>query len=349
MSYITKVESWLKTNTYELDQFMKLDELEKLKNNKGYSVAVVIPTLEEEGTIGSVLDCLTQKLMLKHKIIDELVVIDGGSKDATPELCKLYDPIVSFHQQSNILSEICNHRGKGEALWKSLFVTKSDIVIYVDSDIKNFDERFVVGILGPLLVNDNTKFVKGYYKRPYISGNGIRTNEGGRVTELCARPLLNILYPELSGFIQPLGGEYGGFRSVLENINYTSGYGVEVQTLIEMLETHGLDSMAQCNLIERQHRHQPINSLSKMSSAIMQTILKRHLNKDNLNSGILIKNLMKENNEFVKSRSEEQLHCNCSGEDMENENFKYAYINETVLPHMSEIRKLVGENITQVL
>ena len=116
-----------------------------------------------------------------------------------------------------------------------------------------------------------------------------------------------------------------------------------------MLENHGLDSMAQCNLIERQHRHQPINSLSKMSSAIMQTILKRHLNKNNLNSGILIKNLMKENNEFIKSRSSDQLHCNCSGEDMENENFKYAYINETVLPHMNHIRKIVGENITEIL
>ena len=214
-------------------------------------------------------------------------------------------------------------------------------IIYVDSDIKNFDERFVVGILGPLLINDSAKFVKGYYRRPYISGSGTRTNEGGRVTELCARPLLNILYPELSGFIQPLGGEYGGYRNVLENINYTSGYGVEVQTLIEMLEKHGLESMAQCNLIERQHRHQPINSLSKMSSAIMQTILKRHLDKSNLNSGILIKNLMKENNEFVKSRSEDQIHCNCSGEDISNDNFKFAMINETVLPNMSEIRQLM--------
>ena len=341
MSYITKVENWLQTHTYELDDFMKLDNLQKLKDSKGYSVAVVIPTLEEEGTIGNVLECLTTRLMKEYSIINELVVIDGGSKDKTQLICEQYSELVSFQQQSNILSSVCNYRGKGEALWKSLYVTKSDIIIYVDSDIKNFDERFVVGILGPLLINDSAKFVKGYYRRPYISGSGTRTNEGGRVTELCARPLLNILYPELSGFIQPLGGEYGGYRNVLENINYTSGYGVEVQTLIEMLEKHGLESMAQCNLIERQHRHQPINSLSKMSSAIMQTILKRHLDKSNLNSGILIKNLMKENNEFVKSRSEDQIHCNCSGEDISNDNFKFAMINETVLPNMSEIRQLM--------
>ncbi len=221
-----------------------------------------------------------------------------------------------------------------------MYVTKSDIIIYVDSDIKNFDERFVVGILGPLLYNDQIKFVKGFYKRPYIGSEGSVTNEGGRVTELCARPLLNILYPELSGFIQPLGGEYGGYRDILENVKYTSGYGVEVQTLIEIYEKFGLDSIAQCNLIERQHRHQPINSLSKMSSAILQTILRRHLDSNILNSGIFIKNLIKQNNKFIKSRSEEQLHCNCSGENLDNDNFKFAFINETELPNMSEVKKL---------
>ncbi len=339
MSYITKVESWLKNNTYELEKFMDLQSLEILKKKNGYSVAVVIPTLEEEGTIGFVLECMIEKLIYKYKIIDELVVIDGGSKDKTKEICYNFNEVL-FYDQNNILKNISRNKGKGEALWKSLYVTKSDIIIYVDSDIKNFDERFVVGILGPLLYNDQIKFVKGFYKRPYIGSEGSITNEGGRVTELCARPLLNILYPELSGFIQPLGGEYGGYRNILENIKYTSGYGVEVQTLIEIYEKFGLDSIAQCNLIERQHRHQPINSLSKMSSAILQTILRRHLDSNILNSGIFIKNLIKENNKFVKSRSEEQLHCNCSGENLDNNNFKYANINETELPNMSEVKRL---------
>ncbi len=339
MSYITKVEAWLKNNTYELEKFMDLQSLEILKKKNGCSVAVVIPTLEEEGTIGFVLECMIEKLIYKYKIIDELIVIDGGSMDKTKEICNEFNEVL-FYYQNDILKNISSNKGKGEALWKSLYVTKSDIIIYVDSDIKNFDERFVVGILGPLLYNDQIKFVKGFYKRPYIGSEGSVTNEGGRVTELCARPLLNILYPELSGFIQPLGGEYGGYRDILENVKYTSGYGVEVQTLIEIYEKFGLDSIAQCNLIERQHRHQPINSLSKMSSAILQTILRRHLDSNILNSGIFIKNLIKQNNKFIKSRSEEQLHCNCSGENLDNDNFKFAFINETELPNMSEVKKL---------
>ena len=339
MSYITKVESWLKNNTYDLEKFMDLQSLEILKKKNGCSVAVVIPTLEEEGTIGFVLECMIEKLIYKYKIIDELIVIDGGSMDKTKEICNEFNEVL-FYNQNDILKNISSNKGKGEALWKSLYVTKSDIIIYVDSDIKNFDERFVVGILGPLLYNDQIKFVKGFYKRPYIGSEGSVTNEGGRVTELCARPLLNILYPDLSGFIQPLGGEYGGYRDILENVKYTSGYGVEVQTLIEIYEKFGLDSIAQCNLIERQHRHQPINSLSKMSSAILQTILRRHLDSNILNSGIFIKNLIKQNNKFIKSRSEEQLHCNCSGENLDNDNFKFAFINETELPNMSEVKKL---------
>jgi glycosyltransferase involved in cell wall biosynthesis len=338
MTTLEKVENWLEQNTYQLDQFKDLANLAKLKTEKGYSVAVVIPTLEEEETVGNVLECLVTKLMKQYNIIDEMIIIDGGSKDGTKDACSLFSDYVTFYEQSDILRNVCNFNGKGEALWKSLYVTKSDIVIYIDSDIKNFDERFVTGILGPMLVNDDIKFVKGYYKRPYIAAEGMKSNEGGRVTELCARPLLNILYPELSGFIQPLGGEYGGFRDVLENIEYTSGYGVEVQSLIEILEKFGLDCIAQSNLIERIHRHQPINSLSKMSSAIMQTILRRHIDSTSLNNTILIKNLMKENSSFVKSRSEDLLHCNCAGKAISNENFKYVEINEHILPCMSKIR-----------
>ena len=345
MTTLGRVEKWLETNTFQLDQFRNLENLARLKAEKGYSVAVVIPTLEEEETVGNVLECLITKLIKQNNIVDEMIVIDGGSKDKTKDICATYNDNVTFYEQSKILSNVCNFNGKGEALWKSLYVTKSDIIIYIDSDIKNFDERFVTGILGPILINDSIKFVKGYYKRPYIASEGMKSNEGGRVTELCARPLLNILYPDLSGFIQPLGGEYGGFRSVLENIEYTSGYGVEVQSLIEILEKFGLDCIAQSNLIERVHRHQPINSLSKMSSAIMQTILRRHIEGDKINSSILIKNLMKENSSFVKSRSAELTHCNCAGESITDDNFKYVEIKENILPCMSNIRSNLNSNL----
>lgn len=345
MTTLGRVEKWLETNTFQLDQFRNLENLARLKAEKGYSVAVVIPTLEEEETVGNVLECLITKLIKQNNIVDEMIVIDGGSKDKTKDICATYNENVTFYEQSKILSNVCNFNGKGEALWKSLYVTESDIIIYIDSDIKNFDERFVTGILGPILINDSIKFVKGYYKRPYIASEGMKSNEGGRVTELCARPLLNILYPDLSGFIQPLGGEYGGFRSVLENIEYTSGYGVEVQSLIEILEKFGLDCIAQSNLIERVHRHQPINSLSKMSSAIMQTILRRHIEGDKINGSILIKNLMKENSSFVKSRSAELTHCNCAGESITDDNFKYVEIKENILPCMSTIRNNLNINL----
>ena len=349
MSYLYDISNWLETNTFQLKDFSNLKNLENLKIQKGYTVSVVIPTLEEEKTIEVVLRYLIDKLILENKIIDELVVMDGGSKDNTIlkilALQKEFPNYIKLHNQDDVLSNVCQYKGKGEALWKSLYVTKGDIVIYSDSDIKNFDERFIVGILGPLLIRDNIKFVKGYYKRPFILSENTKSNEGGRVTELSARPLLNILYPQLSGFIQPLGGEYGGFREVLENIEYTSGYGVEVQTLIETLEKYGLESMAQTNLIERVHRHQPINALSKMSSAIMQTILKRKLDINTLNAGILIKNLNKENSNFVKSRSEGQTHCNCSGEDFSNDNFKFALINEQVLPAMQTLRSKLSNQV----
>lgn len=350
MSYLYNISNWLKTNTYELSDFSNLSKLENLKNNKNYKVSVVIPTLEEESTIETVLKYLIDKLIVNNKIIDELVVIDGGSKDNTISkilaLQKNYPNIIKLHNQDSILSQVCQYKGKGEALWKSLYVTEGDIVIYSDSDIKNFDERFIIGILGPLLISDKVKFVKGYYKRPFILSDNSKSNEGGRVTELSARPLLNMLYPELSGFIQPLGGEYGGFRNVLENIEFTSGYGVEVQTLIEVYEKYGLESLAQTNLIERVHRHQPINALSKMSSAIMQTILKRRLSVNDLNRGILIKNLSKENSNFVKSRTEGQSHCNCSGEDFTNDNFKFTLINENILPAMSKLKSELNSSTT---
>lgn len=338
LSYIEKTENWLKTNTYQEESYSDIQKLCDIKNEKGYTLSVVFPTLEEEATIGNTLDLVIEKLIKEYHLIDELVVIDGGSKDNTREVCDKYSEYIKFILQEDVLPQI-NYKGKGEALWKSLNCTTGDIVIYVDSDIKNFTERFITGIIAPLLLNDQVKFVKGFYKRPYILSDTNRSNEGGRVTELCARPLLNMLYPELSGFIQPLGGEYGGYRDVLESLEYTSGYGVEVQTLIEMLEKYGLESMAQVNLVERVHRHQPINSLSKMSFAIMQTILKRNTS-NNLNKMIMIKNLEKENSNFVKARTEGQTHCNCNGIDMENSYFKFTSISENVLPAMNTLKDL---------
>lgn len=333
---LNNIENWLDKNTYDYSIFSDLDFIESELRKKNLKVSVIIPTLEEESTIENILNIVLEKLYEKNKIVHEIIVIDGGSEDKTLEICNKYKDYIKIFDQKEIHCEI-NNGGKGEALWKSLFVCEGDIVVYIDSDIKDFTERFIVGIIGPMLVNNEIKFVKGYYNRPLINSENIKSNEGGRVTELCARPLLNLLYPDLGGFVQPLGGEYGGYKNILENIKFTSGYGVEVQLLIEIYKKYGIESMGQTNLYERIHRHQPINSLSKMSSAIMKTILKKWINEESLNNSILIKNILKENNEFVKARSSNHLHCNCEGKNIDD-NFKYVEIKESELSEYSSLK-----------
>jgi len=160
-------------------------------------------------------------------------------------------------------------------LWKSLLVTHGDIVAWIDTDIVNIHPRFVYGILGPLLQNPGIKFVKGFYRRPLKVGSKIQAGGGGRVTELTARPMLNLFYPELSGVVQPLSGEYAGRRDALEELPFFSGYGVETGLLIDMLERFGLAAIGQVDLLERVHHSQPLEALSKMSFAILQAVIRK--------------------------------------------------------------------------
>jgi len=173
------------------------------------------------------------------------------------------------------LPEYGARRGKGEALWKSLLVTHGDIILWIDTDIVNIQPHFVYGLIGPLLLRPEIQLVKGFYQRPLRVGNKLQASGGGRVTELTARPLLNLLYPELSGLIQPLAGEYGGRRSALEKLHFSSGYGVEIGMLIDTLEMSGLGAIAQVDLQERIHHNQPLEALSKMSFTIIQTVFRK--------------------------------------------------------------------------
>jgi len=166
-------------------------------------------------------------------------------------------------------------RGKGEALWKSLLVTRGDIIAWIDTDIVNIHPRFVYGILGPLLLSSRIQFVKGFYRRPLKNGAKLEAGGGGRVTELTARPLLNLFYPELSGVVQPLSGEYASRRSFLESTPFFSTYGVETGLLIDAFEAHGLAAIAQVDLLERIHHNQSLEALSKMSFVIIQAFLRK--------------------------------------------------------------------------
>src|SRR3954454_15348188 len=165
--------------------------------------------------------------------------------------------------------------GKGEALWKSLYDTDGDLVVFIDSDLVAFDPQFVVGLLGPLLTDPDVGYVKALYDRPLTTTDGMIPTGGGRVTELVARPLLNALWPTLAGFVQPLSGEYAGRRELLERVPFVSGYGVELGLLEDLVELADIDALAQVALGTRQHTHQSDAALGRMAGQILQTALAR--------------------------------------------------------------------------
>jgi glucosyl-3-phosphoglycerate synthase len=267
------VDKWFAENTYNASEFADLRELHALKEKQEVTISLALPALNEEETVGKVITTVKKELMERVPLLDEIVLIDSNSRDKTREIARKHGVPVYIHQE--VLPQYGSRSGKGEALWKSLYVTRGDIVLWIDTDIVNIHPRFLYGLLGPLLLRPDIVFVKGYYRRP-IKLNGKRESTGGgRVTELTARPLLNLFYPELSGVIQPLSGEYGGRRSALEQMPFSSGYGVETGLLIDIFEKFGLNSIGQVDLQERVHHNQQLEGLSKMAFAIIQTVVRR--------------------------------------------------------------------------
>ncbi|MEJ5240244.1 MAG: glucosyl-3-phosphoglycerate synthase [Anaerolineales bacterium] len=267
------VDKWFAENTFDVSEFSDLEMLLALKRYQGVTVSLALPALNEEQTVGNVIRTVKQALMDEIPLLDEIVLIDSNSTDRTREIAAEMGIPVYIHQ--HLLPRLGARHGKGEALWKSLLVTRGDIVLWIDTDIVNIQPHFVYGLLGPLLQDPAIQFVKGFYRRPIKIGDKIQAGGGGRVTELVARPLLNLFYPELSGMIQPLAGEYGGRREALERLPFFSGYGVEIGLLIEVFERYGLRSIAQVDLKERIHRNQDLEALGKMSFAIIQAVLKK--------------------------------------------------------------------------
>lgn len=267
------VDKWFAENTFHADEFQDLDYLLSLKRERGLSISLALPALNEEKTVGNVIQTIKAALMETVPLLDEIVLIDSNSEDRTREIAQSLDVPVYIHQ--TMLPPYGARHGKGEALWKSLYCTQGDIVIWLDTDIVNIHPRFVSGLIGPLLLRPDIQFVKGFYRHPLQVGDKMQAGGGGRVTELTARPLLNLFYPELSGVIQPLSGEYGGIRAALEQLSFFSGYGVEIGLLIDILDKFGLHAIAQVDLQERIHHNQPLEALSKMSFAIIQAVIRK--------------------------------------------------------------------------
>jgi glycosyltransferase involved in cell wall biosynthesis/nucleotide-binding universal stress UspA family protein len=267
------VDKWFAENTFHADEFLNMKQIMALKEKQGSTISLAMPSLNEENTVGKVITTIKKALMDDVPLLDEIILVDSNSSDRTREIAEQLGIPVYIHQQ--LLPELGQREGKGEALWKSLLVTRGDIIAWIDTDIANIHPRFVYGIIGPLLLNQTIQFVKGFYRRPLRVGNKVQAGGGGRVTELAARPLLNLFYPELSGVIQPLSGEYAGRRQALETATFFSGYGVETGLLIDIFERYGLRAIAQVDLLERIHHNQELEALSKMSFAIIQTVLKK--------------------------------------------------------------------------
>lgn len=247
--------------------------LVELKKAKNLSISLAFPTLNEEATIAKEILVLKTELMDRFPLLDEIAVIDSGSTDRTREIAKEYGATVFV--SSDILPQYGTYRGKGENLWKSLYVLKGDIVVWIDADIANINPKFLYGLVGPLLEDDEIGYVKAYYKRPIRSSAGLTANGGGRVTEILIRPLFSLFYPELAQLVQPLSGEYAGRRKILERLPFSVGYGVEVGHLIDLYEEFGPRIFAQVDMDERIHRNQSIEALSRMSYGILATFLDR--------------------------------------------------------------------------
>ena len=265
---------WLDKNTFHHSDFKDLNRLVEEKANKGLTISLCLPTLNEEKTIAKEIIIMKSELMTRYPLLDEIVVIDSGSSDRTRDIAREYGADV--YQANDILPRLEPFKGKGENLWKALYITKGDIIIYLDADIKNIHHRFAYGLLGPLLLYDDIKFVKAFYDRPIAIGKKkMRPTGGGRVTELVIRPLFSLFFPELTQLIQPLSGEYAGFREIYERIPFPIGYGVETSMNMDIYDKWGLDVMAQVDLDRRIHRNQDTKALGRMAFVILKTFINR--------------------------------------------------------------------------
>ncbi len=267
------VDKWFGENTFHAHEFQDIAKLVALKEKQGLTISLGLPTLNEEKTIGNVIKTMRQRFVQDYPLLDEIVVIDSASTDRTVEIATAHGVPVVKHPE--VLTQYGVWAGKGEALWNSLYILKGDLIAWIDTDIVNIHPRFVYGILGPLIREPHLMYVKGFYQRPLRLGRKLQARGGGRVTELTARPLLNLFYPELSGFVQPLSGEYAGRRVALEQVPFFVGYGVETGLLIDLWTRFGLSAMGQVDLEERVHRNQSLHALSKMAFEIVQVVMQR--------------------------------------------------------------------------
>ena len=246
-----------------------VDELVAAKDRTGTTISVCLPARNEEATVGAIVANVRRNLVDHAPLVDEVIVMDDGSEDATAEAAAWEGARVFAVE--DVLPDLPRGSGKGNVLWKSLYVCEGDVIVWLDADVRNFGPHFVTRLVGPLLADPRVGFVKGFYQRPL---HGEATG-GGRVTELMARPLISSLFPHLAGFVQPLSGEYAGRRTLLETVPFVEGWGVEIGLLIDLVANFGIDAIAQADLDVREHRNRTLEDLGPQAMAILVTGLRR--------------------------------------------------------------------------
>jgi glucosyl-3-phosphoglycerate synthase len=261
---------WTQRHTHHWDDWT-LESLVAAKG--GRVVSLVVPARNEAATVGDVVTKVRSALVDTVALVDEIVVIDSDSTDDTYAVAT--DAGATVHRSAEIRPDLGTRPGKGEAMWKSLFVTTGELLVFMDADLVDWDTHFVPGLLGPLLTDPGVELVKGFYERPLVSEGTAVPFEGGRVTELVARPLIRLLFPELAGLHQPLAGEWAVRRSLFERLQVPHEYAVELAALVDTQRTRGIEAIAQVDLGVRAHRHQSLRDLSGMATQILAAALAR--------------------------------------------------------------------------
>ncbi|TDQ46343.1 glucosyl-3-phosphoglycerate synthase [Actinorugispora endophytica] len=276
---LPEVEAWLDRRTSRARDW---DAGVLAGDKRDQRVTVVLPARDESATVGRIVTSIRTALCEDVPLVDEIVVIDSRSTDGTARVAAEAGATV-YHQDA-VRPDLAGGEGKGEALWKSLFVATGDILVFVDADLLSFTPDYVTGLLGPLVTDPGVAYVKACYDRPLKGSPGEAFN-GGRVTELVARPLLNQYWPSLAGFVQPLSGEYAGRADVLRRMPFVSHYGVELGLLVDLLEAEGLDALAQVDLGVREHTNQSTPDLGVMAAQIQHTARTRLVRSGRLVEG----------------------------------------------------------------
>jgi glucosyl-3-phosphoglycerate synthase len=263
---------WFRHRSYDYLQFSDLEAMGRRKRELGLTVSAVLPCRNVADTVGGIIDEI-HAVNERASLVDQILAVDADSADGTAEVAASRGAEV--YSENELMSSHGDAHGKGDAMWRSLSVARGDLVMYIDADTRDFKPQLVYGVLGPILYVPEVRFVKAAYRRPFKSHETVEVDGGGRVTELTAKPLFNLFYPELAGFVQPLAGEFVADKELFCSIPFLTGYAVETGIMIDVLKRVGLGAMAQVDLGTRQNRHQPLRDLSRMSYSVLRAVARR--------------------------------------------------------------------------